>query len=79
MDHLKIFPFFSMVDKRKTLHREVIAQFPQTYPDTLHSCIPYSSDVEKMGVLREAVVRFAPRNRAAKAFYELWREINLLA
>ncbi len=78
MDHLKIFPFFSMVDRRKTLHREVIAQFPQTYPDTLHSCIPYSSDVEKMGVLREAVVRFAPRNRAAKAFYELWREINLL-
>ena len=78
LNHLKIFPFFSMVDRRKKLHREVIEQFPRTYPDTLNSRIPYSSDVEKMGLLREVVVRFAPRKRAAQAFSELWKEINLL-
>ena len=78
LNHLKIVPFFSMVDRRKKLHREVIEQFPQAFPATLNSRIPYSSDVEKMGVLREVVVRFAPQKRAALAFNELWKEISLL-
>lgn len=77
LDHLKVFPFFSMVDRRKKLHREVMEQFPEKYPATLKNAIPYASEVEKMGVLREAVVHFAPQSKASKAFKALWQEIIL--
>ena len=74
--HLRMLPFFSMVDGRKKLHREVMEQFPKAHPATLRSFIPYSSDVEKMGLFRQAVVHFAPNSRAAQAFAALWEEIR---
>lgn len=77
LNHLKLLPFFSMVDGRKKLHREVLERFPQENPTTLKSFIPYSSDVEKMGLFRQAVVHFAPKNRASRAFEALWEEIRI--
>ena len=71
-----VMPFFSMVDRRKTLHREILMSLPEDYPDVLRTPIPFASAIERMGVEREPVTAFAPRTAAAKAFQELWNEVS---
>jgi cellulose biosynthesis protein BcsQ len=66
--------FFSMVDGRKRLHREVMEDLA-AHPGVLNAVIPAASDVERMGLLRAPVVEFAPRGRAALAYLALWREV----
>jgi hypothetical protein len=34
-------------------------------------------DVERMGVHRNVVAEFAPRSRAARAYEDLWREVEV--
>ena len=46
---LALMPFFSMVDRRKSLHREVVDCFPEDHPEALGVPIPYASVVERMG------------------------------
>ena len=67
--------FFSMVDRRKRLHRELMEDFAAQHPTALRTAIPASSDVERMGQQRTAVALFAPRSRAARAYEALWREV----
>jgi cellulose biosynthesis protein BcsQ len=64
-----LLPVFSMVDRRKRLHREMLT----THPDWL--AIPSASVVEQMSVHREPLARFAPRHPATLAFVELWAGI----
>jgi chromosome partitioning protein len=77
LDREKIRAFFSMVEKRKRMHREIQEQRSQ---DTrfLQSTIPYSAVVEKMGIHREPVACFSGNSTAAQAYDELWREIRSL-
>lgn len=72
----KIRVFFSMAEKRKSLHREIIAQVSGQFKRVLHTQIPYSSDIEKMGLQREPVAVFAPNTGAAKAYHNLWKELK---
>jgi len=65
-----LLPVFSMVDKRKTLHRETLAR----QPDWI--AILHASAVEQMAVHRAPLATFAPRSPAAKAFAELWTEVE---
>ncbi|MDH3378382.1 MAG: ParA family protein [Gammaproteobacteria bacterium] len=74
-NHLRILPFLSMVDGRKRLHRDTMTQL-QTQRRVLRSYIPYSSDVEKMGLRREPLVAYAPRSAAGHAFKLLWSELQ---
>jgi chromosome partitioning protein len=67
--------FFSMVDGRKRLHREVMQDLA-AHPGVLTAAIPAASDVERMGLLRAPVTEFAPRGRAALAYQALWREVR---
>lgn len=73
---LNLLPFFSMVDRRKKLHREITASLEADVPNMLSTQIPYSSDVEKMGIHRAALPDFAPRGRGARAYKALWDEIQ---
>lgn len=73
---LQLMPFFSMVDRRKSLHKEILASFPDSHPETLETCIPYSSIVERMGIERAPVAAYAPRSAPAQAYAALWREIE---
>lgn len=75
-ENVAVLPFFSMVDRRKKLHREVIQQLPAEHPELLRAAIPSSTDVEKMSLRREPVVVFAPRSVATAAFTALWGEIQ---
>lgn len=71
-----IVAFFSMVDGRKRLHREVVATLPNGRADIARSAIPAATEVELMGVTRSPVVVQAPRSRGARAYAELWDELR---
>lgn len=72
----RVLAFFSMVDGRKRLHREVMERLTAEHDDVLRTAIPAAADVERMGVARTALADFAPRSRAARAYQELWREVR---
>ena len=65
--------FFSMVDQRKKMHQQMMAQ---GLKGELQTTIPYLSDVEKMGLTREPVPAFAPNSASAKAYQALWDELK---
>jgi chromosome partitioning protein len=67
--------FFSMVDRRKKLHREVMEQFRSERPTVLGAAIPLSAEVERMGATRDVVAGFAPGGRAAVAYEALWAAV----
>jgi cellulose biosynthesis protein BcsQ len=71
----KLLPFFSMVDRRRQLHCELITQFAADHPEVLRSFIPYTSQVEKMGEQRAPVQTFAAGSPGARAFYALWQAL----
>lgn len=68
--------FFSMVDARKRLHRELIAEARETLPHVLQTTIPYLVVVEQMGVHRAPVGAFAVNSPAAAAYRDLWAEVQ---
>jgi cellulose biosynthesis protein BcsQ len=69
-------PFFSMVDSRKRMHRDVMERFTAERPEMLRTVVPLAADVERMGQARAPLEEFAPRGGAAVAFRELWKEIR---
>jgi cellulose biosynthesis protein BcsQ len=71
----RLLPFFSMVDKRKRLHRDLVNGFAGDHPELLRSYIPYASDIERMGEYRSPVHAFAPQTAGARAFSALWHSI----
>jgi len=75
---LKLRTFFSMVDRRKKMHRETLESFAISEKQHLPSAIPNSSMVERMGAERRPVVDFAPRSAPAKSFQELWGHVSSL-
>jgi cellulose biosynthesis protein BcsQ len=71
-----IVAFFSMVDRRKRLHREVVETLPDGRDDIVRTAIPAATEVEMMGVERSPVVVARPRSRAARAYAALWQELR---
>ena len=72
----QIVAFFSMVDRRKRLHREVVETLPDGRDDIARTAIPAATEVELMGVHRTPVVVHAPRSRGGRAYAELWAEVR---
>jgi len=72
----QVLAFFSMVDNRKNLHRELVEKVGEDRRDVLDTRIPSASDIERMGVNRAPLPAFAPRSRSAVAYRELWTEIR---
>jgi cellulose biosynthesis protein BcsQ len=75
-DSAQVLAFFSMVDRRKRLHREVMEELSADGTDVLSTAIPTSSVIERMGFERDVVASFARRSRAAVAYEELWNEVR---
>jgi chromosome partitioning protein len=71
-----ILAFFSMVDGRKRLHREVMERLRERWAGVLEAAIPASAEIERMGLKRDAVVAYAPRGKAALAYEALWSDIR---
>ena len=69
-------PFFSMVDARKRMHRDVMEAFRAERPEMLDTVVPLAADVERMGMARTPLEESAPHGRAAEAFRNLWAEVS---
>ena len=73
----QVLAFFSMVEVRKSLHREVMAQVRSMHGVAmLGAAIPQADEVERMGVERDVVAAFAPASRAAMAYEALWFDVR---
>ncbi|MDD5411814.1 MAG: AAA family ATPase [Methylobacter sp.] len=75
LKNLELFPFFSMVDRRKKMHREIMGNLIETHPEILTTAIPYASDIERMGLERMPLGGFIKKSLSTKAYNELWQEI----
>ncbi len=73
---LALLPFFSMVDRRKSLHHEVIETTRAQFPELLATEVPYSSEIERMSLRRAPIAAYAPRSAAAQIYGALWKEIE---
>ncbi len=70
-----VLPFFSMVDRRKKLHVDTVRSLPLAWPGILSASIPYSSEVERSGIVTVGR-RGLLHSPAAEAFATLWDEIK---
>ena len=77
VEELEVIGFFSMVDRRKRLHRELVVELRKARPDLLDASIPSVTDIERMGVHRQPVSEFSPGSRASRAYAALWDEISI--
>jgi len=71
-----VLSFFSMVDRRKRLHREITDNIFAERQGVAHTVIPALSVIERMSVERSPVTVFAPRSSAARAYRSLWAELR---
>jgi len=77
LDHRpQLIGFFSMVDGRKRLHREVVEQLRAGPGRVAAAGIPAASAVEQMAVRRLPVTASHPNSPAARAYAELWAEVG---
>jgi chromosome partitioning protein len=72
----ELLAFFSMVDGRKTLHKQLVGDITRASAAVLDTRIAASTEVERMGERRAPVTAYAPRSRSARAYRELWREVS---
>jgi cellulose biosynthesis protein BcsQ len=75
-DAARIHPFFSMVDRHKKMHKELMLSVSKNFKGVLKSFIPYLAQVEKMGIYRAPVADFAPRSVASKSYQNLWSKVQ---
>lgn len=74
----KLRAFFSMVERRKKMHADIIAETRDQDSRFLEPMIPMAAAVEKMGIHREPLLAYDGRSPAAKAYAELWTDARLL-
>ena len=72
----KIYTFYSMVDRHKSMHRELMVNASKEFNGVLPISIPYLSEIEKMGIRREPVTAFAPGSAASQSYQHLWNKIQ---
>jgi chromosome partitioning protein len=68
--------FFSMVDRRKKLHQDITRDLATERTGVAATPIPALSMIERMSVERAPVAAFAPRSVAARAYRDLWSEVQ---
>ena len=73
---VNVLPFFSMVDRRRALHKQTVAELRERFPSILETEVPYGSEFEHMAARRAPVESYAPASSAAETYRSLWREID---
>jgi len=76
LDRGQLLPFFSMVDRRRQLHRQWLTSPTEAPPNLLKTHVPYASIVEQMGQRQSPLVQFAPHSPAGQAYQSLWEELR---
>ncbi len=65
-----VVPVFTMVDRRRSLHKAVVDAAPD------QAAIPYASAIEAMSVHQSPIAARAPGGAAARAFNGLWASVE---
>jgi chromosome partitioning protein len=71
-----VLAFFSMVDHRKKLHREIVEELSAKRDGVARTPIPAAAIIENMSVERSPVTSFAPGSVPARAYEALWAEVR---
>jgi cellulose biosynthesis protein BcsQ len=71
----RVLPFFNLVDRRRSLHRETCDWVHAQPLHFLETELPYSSLLEQATVRREPIQCFASSSEPALAFRCLWNEV----
>jgi len=74
-DRRKVSSFFSMAERRKTMHQQVMEKYGG-YPIFLKTVIPFMAEIEKMGLYRQPVGAGGQQSPAHRAYQMLWQEIK---
>lgn len=77
-DQKRLYPFFSMVEKRKLMHQQFLMDPKLKKQRRLHAIIPYLSDIEKMGIYRQPLTHRQPSSPGAESFRSLWDEMKAI-
>lgn len=72
----RLHAFFNMVDRRRSMHRVMLAHPPKMLKHGLQTAIPYAAVVERMGDFRAPLSAFAANTPVAKAYQQLWQDIK---
>ncbi len=73
----KLRAFFSMVQRRKTLHVETMMTMRKLYRKRfLQASVPFAADIERMGQNRAPVSIFAGRSAVSAAYIALYDELE---
>jgi chromosome partitioning protein len=72
---LLLLPFFSMVDRRRSLHHDIMASTREQFPTMLATEVPYWSEIERMSLRRAPIPAFAPSSASAQVYAALWAEV----
>ncbi|MCC6715189.1 MAG: AAA family ATPase [Gammaproteobacteria bacterium] len=75
-ESLELMPFFSMLDRRRQLHVQLVQQFAAQHAELLRVFIPYASQIERMGLEQAPVGVFAGPSDPGRAFAALWSIIK---
>ena len=77
-DRRRLWPFFSMVEKRKSMHRQFLADARLKKWRVLQTAVPYLSEIERMGFYREPLTHHRPGSPAVETYRALWQEMKRL-
>lgn len=72
----RLHAFFTMVDRRRSLHRVILAHPPKMLKNGLPTPIPYAAVVEKMGGHQAPLPAFDKSSPVSRAYAALWRDIK---
>jgi cellulose biosynthesis protein BcsQ len=79
LDRAGVLPFFSLVERRKRIHRETMEIFAARETRVCRSVIPSLSQIERMALTRRPPAYWQPRSEAGRAYAALWDEVSAAA
>lgn len=74
-DRKKVMAFFSMVERRKSMHINILSKYLKKKL-FLKAMIPYRAEIEKMGLYRKPVGAGSRNSTGSMAYVRLWQEIR---
>jgi len=75
LNDLSLMPFFSMADRRKKMHRDIMENLKDSHSEILTAVIPYASDIERMGLERMPLPAYIKKSPSTIAYQKLWQEL----
>jgi chromosome partitioning protein len=76
LEKARVLPFFSLVERRKRIHRTTMEVFTAREGKVCHASIPSLSEIERMALTRRPVAFYKPRSEAGRAYAALWDEVR---